>query len=159
MAKLAKVLLGCYRTGDAADPAIYAGAVIAVLSDYPLEVVKAVIDPRNGIPSKSKWLPTIVEIKEACEAETAPIRRRLQRLQQEKRQQALLAGPSEDRANRKTYDQIVAECRAAGLNIGGSRVNAEQVNRELFCKKFGISTEQFEQLPDAVQGGSFERLR
>ncbi len=130
-----------------------------MLSDYPLEIVKAVIDPRNGIPSKSKWLPTIAEIKEACEAEMAPIRRQQQRLQQEKRQQALLSGPSEDRANRKTYDEIVAECRAKGLNIGGGRVNAEQVNRDLFCKKFGISAEQFEQLPDAVRGGSFEQLR
>src|SRR6185312_3504497 len=65
LTKLARVLLGCYRTGEANDPEIYSGAVIAVLSDYPLEIVKRVVDPRHGLPSKSKWLPTVAEIKEA----------------------------------------------------------------------------------------------
>lgn len=75
MAELTKVLIGCYRTGEANDPEIYADAVIAVLSDYPMEVVRRVVDPRRGLPSKTKWLPTIAEVKEACESEMGPIRR------------------------------------------------------------------------------------
>ena len=67
MARYAKLLLGCYRTGDATDPEVYAGAVIAVLADYPDDVIERVVDPRNGIPSRMNWLPTVAEIKSACE--------------------------------------------------------------------------------------------
>lgn len=63
------MLLGCYRSGDANDPEVYVGAVIASLSDYPAHVVSAVVDPRTGLPSKLKFLPTIAEIKSACEDE------------------------------------------------------------------------------------------
>jgi len=65
--KAAKVLFGCYRTGDANDPQVYTAAVVAVLSDYSPEVVQFVTDPRTGLPSKVKWLPAVAEVKEACE--------------------------------------------------------------------------------------------
>lgn len=77
IARLAKSLLGCFRTGDANDPEIYTAAAIAVLSDYPLDVVRRVVDPRTGLPSKCKWLPMIAEIKDACEEQMEP-RRRMQ---------------------------------------------------------------------------------
>ena len=67
MAKYAKLLLGCFRTGDATDPEVYTGAVIVVLADYPDDVIEQVVDPRNGLPSRMNWLPTIAEIKSACE--------------------------------------------------------------------------------------------
>jgi len=41
--------------------------VTAVLSDFPREVVDFVIDPRTGILGTSKWMPSVAEIKEACE--------------------------------------------------------------------------------------------
>lgn len=66
---MAKILLGCYRKGEANDPAVYTRAVVSVLSDYPLDVVKCVVDPRNGLPSRQRFLPTITEVKEACEEE------------------------------------------------------------------------------------------
>jgi hypothetical protein len=49
--------------------------VVAVLSDYSLDIVNAVTDPRTGIPSRIKWLPTIAEIKAACEDIAGPRRR------------------------------------------------------------------------------------
>ncbi len=64
--KAVKMLLGCFRSGDANDPEVYTSAVVAVLSDYPLSVINEVIDPRNGLPSKVNFLPTIAEIKEEC---------------------------------------------------------------------------------------------
>ena len=76
---MAKKLLGCFRTGDANDPQIYTAAVIAVLSDYPIAVVAKIVDPRNGLPSKCKWLPAIAEIKEACEAAMNPLWREQER--------------------------------------------------------------------------------
>jgi hypothetical protein len=68
-------LLSCYRTGDAHDPQMYVAAVVAVLSDYPLDIVTAVTNPSTGIPAKLKWLPTIAEIKTACEDIAGPRRR------------------------------------------------------------------------------------
>lgn len=66
-AKYAKLLLGCYRTGDANDPEVYTAAVIAVLADYPSDVMAEVTDPRSGLPGKVRWLPTVQEIRVACE--------------------------------------------------------------------------------------------
>jgi hypothetical protein len=61
------LLFGCYRKGDANDPEIYTAAIAATLADYPAEVVEYVTDPRTGLPSKLKWLPTVAEVREACE--------------------------------------------------------------------------------------------
>jgi hypothetical protein len=91
IAKYAKILLGCYRTGDANDPAIYSGAIIAVLSDYPVDVVASCVDPRTGLPSQSKWLPTVAEIKDFCEVAMGPRRMQEQARKQlaERRQLAI----------------------------------------------------------------------
>lgn len=70
------MLLGCYRRGDANDPDIYVRAVASVLGEYPLDIIRAVCDPRFGLPSKSEWLPTVSEVKGACEAAMAPIDRK-----------------------------------------------------------------------------------
>jgi hypothetical protein len=59
-------MFGCYRRGDANDPDIYAAAVAAVLSRYPLEIVEYITDPRTGLPGNNTWLPSVAEVKEAC---------------------------------------------------------------------------------------------
>jgi len=46
---------------------MYAAAVAAVLSRYPPFVTDYVADPRVGIASRSKFLPSVAEICEACE--------------------------------------------------------------------------------------------
>ena len=40
-----------------------------MLASYPEAVAVKVCDPIRGLPSKSKWLPSIAEIREACETE------------------------------------------------------------------------------------------
>ncbi len=65
--RAAGILFGCYRRSDAADPDTYAAAVAAVLADYSPAIVKRVTDPRTGLPGRSKFLPTVSEIKEACD--------------------------------------------------------------------------------------------
>jgi hypothetical protein len=77
------VLLGSYRKGDAADPEVYARSVVAVLMQYPESVVTRVTDPRGGLPGTSTFLPSVAEVRAACEVEMLPIyeaarRRRLQ---------------------------------------------------------------------------------
>lgn len=73
-----KLLCGCYRRDDAADPAIYASALVAVMEEYPIEVVEVVTDPRNGLASYLKFLPSVAEVKEACEKTRAHQRRAME---------------------------------------------------------------------------------
>jgi hypothetical protein len=79
------MMCACYRRDDAVDPVAYAAAMIAVLSDYSLDVVDHVTDPRTGLPQTSKWLPSVAEVKEACESRVAamhiPSRRPLGKMQ------------------------------------------------------------------------------
>jgi hypothetical protein len=85
LAKLVRMLFACYRMTETSDPETYTAAAIMVLSDYPIQIVRAVCDPRNGLPSRCKWLPSIAEIKEACEEKQGPIvRERVRRAQLEK---------------------------------------------------------------------------
>ncbi len=60
-------MFGCYRKSEASDPEIYAAATAAVLSEYSREVVDYVTDPRTGLPSRLKWLPSVFEVREACD--------------------------------------------------------------------------------------------
>jgi hypothetical protein len=66
-ASRAGLMFACYRKAEATDPEMYAAAVTAVLSDYPQEVIDYITDPRTGLPVKSKWLPTVFEVKQACD--------------------------------------------------------------------------------------------
>jgi hypothetical protein len=61
------MFFGCYRVAEASEPSIYLAAVKAVFAHYPESVVQAIADPFNGLPSKKRFLPSIAEIKKACE--------------------------------------------------------------------------------------------
>lgn len=65
-AERARLLLGCYRTGDANDPETYVAAVTAVLAKYPEEVMTEVTHPATGLPRLKSWLPTVKEVYDAC---------------------------------------------------------------------------------------------
>lgn len=85
-AQRAKLLLGCYRTGEANDPQTYVAAITAILSRFPEEVMTAVTHPVSGLPSKTSWLPTIKEVNDACNSAVEPIRQneaRLKRIQEQ----------------------------------------------------------------------------
>lgn len=64
----AMMMFSCYRKDEVHDPEIYAAAAAAVFSDYPREVIERVSDPRTGIASEYKWLPSIAEVTEFCNA-------------------------------------------------------------------------------------------
>lgn len=73
-AERARLLLGCYRRGDANDPDTYVAAITATLARYPQEVIKAVTHPATGLPIKQDFLPTVREVYLACEAIEIPQR-------------------------------------------------------------------------------------
>jgi hypothetical protein len=81
-AQRAKLLLGCYRTGDANDPATYVAAITAVLARYPEDIITRVTHPVTGLPSKKDWLPTVKEVCDACEETAAPMVRQQMREKQ-----------------------------------------------------------------------------
>lgn len=60
------ILCICYRKSDANEPQGFAAAAATALSDYPTDIIEFITDPRTGLPSKIKWLPSIAEIHEAC---------------------------------------------------------------------------------------------
>src|ERR1044072_8982619 len=146
-AKCGKILLGCYRTGDANDPDIYVRSVAAVLSEYPLEVMKAVCDPRFGLPAKSKWLPTIFEIKDACEAAMAPIDRRRREEQAAEERRLMVSAPL---VPRPTYEQMKDK---HGENWGirdpkGDKQSVAARTLDDLCREVGIPREDFEAIND-----------
>ena len=49
-AKQTRILVGCYRKGDAVDPEVYVTSGAAVLANYPESVVMMVTNPIHGIP-------------------------------------------------------------------------------------------------------------
>lgn len=63
----ARLLFGCYRRSDAADPETYVVAVSALLSTFEADTVEHVTDPIVGLPASTNFVPTIKEIKDACE--------------------------------------------------------------------------------------------
>jgi hypothetical protein len=46
---------------------VYVANAVAVVSRYREEVVAQVCGPGTGIQTRQKWLPTVSEIREACE--------------------------------------------------------------------------------------------
>lgn len=63
------MLFGCYRRDEAHDPETYTAAIAAVLAEYSQFVVDRVTDPRTGIATTCKFLPTVAELTDACKAE------------------------------------------------------------------------------------------
>jgi hypothetical protein len=61
------LMVGSFRRGEAGDPGIYTAAVAKVLAGYENDVMDYVTDPAVGLASKSDFLPTIKQIKDACE--------------------------------------------------------------------------------------------
>ncbi len=148
-AERAALLLGCYRRGDAENPDLYVAAIAAVMADYPVDIIKRVTDPRTGIPGRSKWLPAVAEIRDFCEAEYEPVRRRQEYDRRaEERKRAL--PPPDDRASRPTVADLKAKYGENwGIEAGptqkqrreGSLKEIEAANRIVFereCRREGI---------------------
>lgn len=68
-------LIGCYPNGKPSEPETYIAAMVAVLAGYPSEIVAQVCDPVHGVASKTRFLPTVAELTDACEIAMMPLRR------------------------------------------------------------------------------------
>lgn len=67
-AKIARILLGWDDRRNIQDPEVYAASIVAVLSDFPLEVQRIVADPRSAVLSRFKGVwPFTERVRQACE--------------------------------------------------------------------------------------------
>ena len=100
----AKILLGCYRTGDANDPETYVAAIAAILARYPEDVMTSVTHPATGLPSKKSWLPTVKEVVDACNETIEFAVQHEARLKRIKEQMEMRE--REDRGEKPTLEQL-----------------------------------------------------
>lgn len=137
VAQRTRMLFGCFRKGDAADPDVFVSAAASVLARYPEEVVRRVTDPVDGLPSKCQWLPTIAEVKSACEAEMAPLYRAQKRQQIAEEGRRMIAPPSDapeirERAVDRWERQKAASGLKAKVSTEEERIAAEKRVGELY---------------------------
>lgn len=85
-ARRARILIGAYRRTDIDDPEVYFTSVVAVLSHFPEQIAVAATDPATGLPSKSKWPPSLAELRTECENLYARHRRAAEQEERVKRQ-------------------------------------------------------------------------
>lgn len=149
--RAAGVLFGCYRRSDAADPETYATAVAAVLAGYSPAIVKRVTDPRTGLPGRSKFLPTVSEVKEACDelrdSEWRAVKRErdLQnQLQERKRAEELAKAP------RVTIEELQARNGGPGwgLKTIAEKKNEKWPDLNQLAAKYGVDPSVAASLPD-----------
>jgi len=110
-AERARLLLGCYRRADAADPDTYVAAITAVLARYPQDVIRAVTHPTSGLPIQKDFLPNVREVYLACEAIQHPRREakaRQKRIQKQLEERAEFEAPKK-RGNTASEDLTNAD--------------------------------------------------
>lgn len=110
------ILLGCYRKDDATNPEIYSAAIGAVFEDFSDEVVEYVTDPRTGLASKCQWLPTVKEVKDACQEAADRIAdeiRRKRDLEQQMRERAKFEAEQAAKRNRTPEEQARVDAQIA----------------------------------------------
>lgn len=98
-------MLDCFRTGGANNPETFVTAIAATLARYPDQVIYDVTDPRSGLPSQLSWMPTIKDVRDACDRAYHPIKDQIER---ERRIAEQLAEREQDgvRQARPTLDQL-----------------------------------------------------
>jgi hypothetical protein len=120
-ARAAAKLFGCYPRNEANDPETFLTAATAILASYPEIVADRVCDPllRSSLPSKSKFLPSIAEIRTACETEMV-WHDAVERRERERRHTAEVlapAPPATDESRKRVRalaDDVIAELNAKG---------------------------------------------
>lgn len=61
-----KILFACYRKDEAHDAELYCAAVASTFEGFSRAAVDYVTDPRTGIASELKFLPSVAEVRECC---------------------------------------------------------------------------------------------
>lgn len=125
-----ELLMGQFRRDDADNPEVFTTALIALLAEYPPVVLDHICSPLDGLASSSRFVPSLFEIREACnkhlaylyakwQVERMPpeVRARIESYGKEKPREL----PAPERP-RMTREQMVAKYgENFGLSVGGER--------------------------------------
>lgn len=121
-AERARILLGCYRKGEANDPALYGKAVAGLLSQYSQNVIYEVTNPLMGLPSRTDFMPTLKELKHACELEA----QRENRINNSRPLRVLPKQESKPDLSKPSYEQLL---RAHGRPVGAFEKPNDEWNK------------------------------
>jgi hypothetical protein len=102
----AKTMLDFWRTGSANNTDTYLTAVAAILARYPDQVIYSVTSPTDGLPVQLTWMPSLKEVKDACEKEMEPI---YKREREAKIVAETLADREVDKSGRPTKEDLKAK--------------------------------------------------
>lgn len=131
-----------------------------VLSGYPIDVVERVIDPLTGLPSKLKWLPSVPEIRSACE-EIHGLQMRIKETHEQIEQQLT---EREELARIKADNQETIEQMWADMERRGWKPTEEQqkIRRTvafddiaLLKTKYGATDAQLNALPNLPDSAGY----
>jgi hypothetical protein len=67
--------LGSFRRGELIDPVIFGRNMAKIFTCYPRQIALVVCDPVKGMPSMQDWIPSLAQVKAACDAEIAQLHR------------------------------------------------------------------------------------
>lgn len=146
-------LLGFFRKSEADDPEIFITGVAATLSRYSDDVINWVTG-FDGIASQQTFLPSIAEIRKACDAREAEEVRRIEREQQLQRQltERREWEKQKKREYRPIYEELKAEygeqwgLAAAEQSEATQRMRdyLDRANKQMFeraCREAGLPTD------------------
>lgn len=108
----ATIICGCYRKNEVEDAEVYIAALAALLSQYPIAVIDYVADPRTGIASSCKWLPSLAEVKDLCENRANLLEKdaeRQARREAQIEQTEAFRREQAERSSHLTYDDLKAK--------------------------------------------------
>jgi len=94
-----KILFGAYRLDQYPDPESFMLQCMALLADYPEQIVAYVTDPRTGIQRRNTFPPALAEIAKACEDRMAYLIRQIDHEQFQARKSLAIAQQSEQCRN------------------------------------------------------------
>ena len=144
--KLVTRLLGCYPSLAIHDPETYVAAVTALFCSYSLWVGERAVEQ---VATTSKFVPTLAEVKEACD-HFAPARNSWadewdwrSRLQLEERAQI-----EAERPPKQTYEEFKAEMARRGMPIDGRKPRVLVDDIADFKQRYKLTDAQFDALPD-----------
>jgi hypothetical protein len=64
---IAAKVLQAYPTTELVDPKGYVQSLAELIQGYDLDVIHDALHPRYGLQTKQKWLPSLSEVREACD--------------------------------------------------------------------------------------------
>ena len=74
MVNLTATMLRCFKPQAGVDGQVFATAIVGILLRYPMSVVREVTCPFTGLPTKTQFMPTPFDVRQACEELMRPIR-------------------------------------------------------------------------------------